>query len=332
VSSVSSAGAPATFLPYVHAVDRAIAVIVNRAANKGGAARRWAGIEAELTARLGAVTPVFTNAPGHATALTREAIAQGARRIVAVGGDGTVNEVLNGMLDGEGRLIAPDSVLCPVPAGTANELCRALGHLANPARAFDDAAGRGSRPVDLMRARCQGLDGRDVQRFGYLIVSLGAAATISHRTSRSTWLKKLGQIAYLLMTPVVTLGYRHRDVAIAIDGAPAERRRVFTGMIGNTENGGGGMRLVPGATFDDGILDLVEIGDIPRIELLLKLMPRLYSGAHVLHPRVRQSRGRTFRFESDADTLVDVDGETVGRLPLEVTVLPRAFAVGVTGP
>jgi diacylglycerol kinase (ATP) len=327
VSSASRSPPRAPFLPYVRNVERSV-VIVNRTANKGGAARRWAGIEAELAKRLGPVAPQFTAAAGHATELARSAIAAGARRLIAVGGDGTVNEVLNGMLDRDGRLTAPDAVLCPVPAGTANELCRALGHLASPGEAFDAAASRTSRAVDLMGVRCTGLDGQPTQRFGYLIVSLGAAATISHRTSRSTWLKKLGQIAYLLMTPVVTVGYRHRDVAISVDGAPAEMRKVFTAMIGNTENGGGGMRLVPGAEFDDGVLDLIEIGDIPRVALLLAVMPKLYSGDHARHPRVRMTRGTSFSFDSPADTLVDVDGETVGQLPLEVSVLPRAFNVG----
>ena len=166
-----------------------IAVIVNRAANKGSAARRWPLIQAELAARLGAFEPLFTEAPGHATALVRTALAQGARRIVAVGGDGTVNEALNGLLDPNGRLLHADSVLCPIPAGTANELCRALGHLKHPLRAYEAAAGTGTRPIDLLRVRCLGLDGRPVDRFGYLIVSLGGAATISHRTSRSRWLK-----------------------------------------------------------------------------------------------------------------------------------------------
>ncbi len=305
-----------------------IAVIVNPAAHKGGAARRWPTIEADLSARLGPFTPRFTEGPGHATDLARNAVAGGARRIVAVGGDGTVNETLNGLLDASGRLIAPDTVLCPVPAGTANELCRALGHLEHPARAYEAAAGRGSRPVDLLRVRCVDLAGRQVDRFGYLIVSLGAAATISHRTSRSRWLKKLGEIAYLLMTPVVTLGYRHRDVAIAIDGGVPQTRRLFTAMVANTENGGGGMRLMPGAKFDDGILDLIEMGDIARLGVLLDVMPKLYSGAHIGHPKVRVSQGTRFRFESEVETLVDLDGETVGRLPLDVSVLPRAFLVG----
>ena len=304
------------------------AVIVNRMAHKGGAARRWPAIKAELEKRLGPVEPSFTQAPGHATALARAALSEGARRVVAVGGDGTVNEALNGLLDSCGRLSAPDAVLCPVPAGTANELSRALGHLAHPALAYDCAAGAGRRAIDLLRVRCTGLDGRPLERFGYLIVSLGAAAAISHRASQSRWAKKFGEIAYLLMTPVVTLGYRNREVAVTVDGVERGRRRLFTAMVANTENGGGGMRLAPGAAFDDGVLDLVELGDASKLAVLFGILPRTYSGGHVHHPLVCTSRGRSFRFEADADTLVDLDGETVGRLPLDVTVLPQAFFVG----
>jgi diacylglycerol kinase (ATP) len=305
-----------------------LAVIVNPAARKGGALARWPAIQAELSKRLGPLEPMFTEAPGHATELAREALAQGVRRFVAVGGDGTVNETLNGLLDPSGRLVEPDAVLCPVPAGTANELCRALGHLAVPGRAFDAAASPHTQAIDLMRVRCTGLDGRPVDRFGYLIVALGLAATISHRTSQSRWLKKLGEIAYLLMTAPVTLTYGQRDVSIEVDGVQSGTRRLFTAMIGNTENGGGGMKLLPGARFDDGVLDLIEMGDVSRLGVLLGIMPKLYSGAHVHHPKVRTARGTSFRFASGVETLVDLDGEMVGRLPLEVTVLPQAFRVG----
>lgn len=305
-----------------------VAVIVNRAAGKGAAARRWPAIEAELARRLGALDVHWTEAPGHATELARAALADGARRIVAVGGDGTVNETLNGLLDRAGRLIEHDAVLCPVPAGTANELSRALGHLQDPRRPFDAVTSGRSRPVDLLRVQCRGWDGRPAERFGYLIVAVGAAASISHRTSRSRWLKKLGGIAYFLMTPPVTLGYRQREVAITRDGIGQGKRPLFTAMVGNTENGGGGMKLVPGARFDDGMIDLVEIGGMSRIDALLRVVPKLYSGAHVRHPQVRLSRGTSFAFTSEAETLVDLDGETVGRLPLQVSVLPGAFNVG----
>ncbi|HTG22873.1 MAG TPA: diacylglycerol kinase family protein [Reyranella sp.] len=130
-----------------------IAVIVNPAAHKGGAGKRWPAIQAELVRRLGPFEPLLTQAPGHATYLARSALAQGTRRFVAVGGDGTVNETLNGLLEPSGRLSEPDAVLCPVPAGTANELCRALGHLDHPARAFDAAMGGGTRAIDLLRVR-----------------------------------------------------------------------------------------------------------------------------------------------------------------------------------
>jgi diacylglycerol kinase (ATP) len=308
--------------------NQGLAVIVNPAAQKGGAASRWIEIRTELTARLGPFEPRFTQAPGHATELARGALAEGARRIVAVGGDGTINETLNGLLDPAGRLTVPDAVLCPIPAGTANELCRALGHLAHPLRAYEAAAGSATRAIDLLRVRCQGLDGRPVERFGYLIVSLGGAATISHRTSQSRWLKKLGSIAYLLMTPPVTLGYRCRDVAITIDGVEHGTRPIFTALVGNTENGGGGMKLVPGATFDDGVLDLIEMGAISPLAMLTTVLPKVYGGAHIHHPKVRMSRGTSFKFESAVETLVDLDGETVGRLPLEVSVIPHGFVVG----
>lgn len=308
------------------------AVIVNPAAHKGRAATQWPAIGAELAARLGPFEPQFTTAPGHATALARAALADGRRRVVAVGGDGTVNEALNGMLDRSGVPVSPGAVLCPVPAGTANELCRALGHLVHPARAYDAAASDATREVDLLRVRCVGLDGQPVERFGYLIVSLGAAATISHRTSRSRWAKKLGGVAYLLMTPPVTLGYRSREVAIAIDGVAQGRRPIFTAMVANTENGGGGMRLMPGAKFDDGVLDLIEMGDIGPLAMLTTVLPKVYSGGHVHHPKVRVSHGTSFRFESAVETLVDLDGETVGRLPLDVSVVPRGFRVGIVSP
>ncbi len=187
------------------------------------------------------------------------------------------------------------------------------------------AAGRSTRCACAARP-----DGRPVDRFGYLIVALGLAATISHRTSQSRWLKKLGEIAYLLMTPGVTLGYRQRDISIEVDGVPAGTRRLFTAVVGNTENGGGGMKLLPGARFDDGVLDLIEAGGVSRLEVLPR--PSCPSSTAAPTSTIRRlrdaARGTSFRFASDVETLVDLDGEMVGRLPLEVTVLPQAFRVG----
>ena len=87
------------------------------------------------------------------------------------------------------------------------------------------------------------------------------------------------------MTPAVTLGYRNRDVAITVDGVAQGTRRLFTAMVANTENGGGGMRLMPGAKFDDGILDLIEMGDITPLGMLFGVLPKVYSGTTSIIPR-----------------------------------------------
>ncbi len=302
--------------------------IVNLMANKGSARRRWPPWQQKLEAALGPLDVVFTARTGHATELARAALADGCRRLITAGGDGTVNEALNGMIDA-GRPLAPDAVLCPIPLGTANELCRALGHLAAPdGAALAIASGR-TRSIDVIRADFHGLDGRPGTRYGYLVASFGCAATISHRTSSSPWLKKLGQVAYLLMTPVVAMTYRHRVVTTRIDDGTPTTRAMFSGMIASAENGGGGMKLAPGAIIDDGLLDFVAFGDLGRAEVLFKVMPGLYEGRHVAHPKVSTSRGRRFRFECPDETLVDLDGETVGNLPLTVTVLERLVHVPV---
>jgi diacylglycerol kinase (ATP) len=88
------------------------------------------------------------------------------------------------------------------------------------------------------------------------------------------------------------------------------------------------MKLMPGARFDDGVLDLIEMGDITPLAMLTTVLPKLYGGGHVHHPKVRVCRGTSFRFDSGVETLVDLDGETIGRLPLEVSVIPQGFWVG----
>lgn len=303
-------------------------VIVNLMANKGSAQRRWPVWQRKLEAVLGPLDVAFTSRPGDGAVLARAAVAEGCRRLIAAGGDGTVNEVLNGLV-AEGRLQAPDVVLCPLPLGTANELCRALGYFAVPDGAVQAVASDRTRLIDAIRSDCHNADGVPVTRYGYLLASFGAAATISYRTSASRWLKKLGQVAYLLMTPVVTMAYQPRRVTVQIDGAAPSQRTIFTGMIASAENGGGGMKLAPGAVIDDGLLDFIEFGALTRAQILFKVMPGLYEGRHVAHPKVATSRGRIFHFDSAEETLVDLDGETIGRLPLTVTVLERLIRVPV---
>ena len=301
-------------------------VIVNPMAAKGRMAQRWPWYRARLEAVLGPLNVSFTLRPGDATRWTRAAARWGCERFVVLGGDGSVNEVLNGMLSS--GIDAASLTLCPMPAGTGNDSCRGLGVPLDPADAIDALGNRRTRLVDALRIELRGLDGATHRRHGLILVSFGAPATISRNASASRWMKRLGSIAYYLATPPVVLSYGARATRIGIDDAPAEERALFGGMIAGMPNGGGGMRLVPPARPDDGQLDMVELGRLSRFEALFKVMPTLYDGGHMAHPSVSLRQGiRVIRLESEAETLVDVDGETVGRLPATVTVLPGAIRV-----
>ncbi len=302
-------------------------VIVNPAAKSGASGRHWPQVEARLGAALGEFDVAFTTAPGHATDIARGALGQGCDHFIAVGGDGTVNEVMNGIMH-DGALIEPDTMLCPIPAGTANELCRALGLLSDAEAPYRAIVNGNPRRMDVCRVTCGGLDGGTVHRGAYLIVSFGSAAEISHRTSTSRYIKKLGgEISYYLVTIIVTLAYKPKQLRIVIDDHFDDSIPVHSGLCCNTENGGGGMKLAPGASYDDGVLDLVVFGDMKPTDFLLQKPSWLFEGRHVRHPGVRILRGTKFTVEGDTSVLVDADGETIGRLPLAIEVVPNALNV-----
>lgn len=159
-------------------------VIVNPAAGQGGCAKAWPEIEAGLRAALGEIDVVMTTRAGEETELARQGVAQGASHFIAVGGDGTMNGVVNGIM-GDGALARADITLSVVPAGTANELARAIGVHGDPMGAIQGIASGRSQRFDLLQADCIGLDGAPHRHYGVLAVSWGGAAEIVHRTNTS---------------------------------------------------------------------------------------------------------------------------------------------------
>jgi len=302
-------------------------VIVNPAARRGKSGKSWPEVEQKLRGHLGDFDPTFTDAPGAGNGIAKQALQDGHSQFVVVGGDGTLNEVLNGITE-DGRLSNPDSLLCPIPAGTANETCRALGMLKEPDGAFRALSEGTVRPMDLIMADCQGLDGGTVRRAGILLGSVGSAAEISYRTNNSRFAKRLGrEFSYYFVTIMTTLTYKPPTVRMRIDDAIDEEVTVFSVLCCNVENAGGGMRIAPGAQFDDGMLDIVMFGDMKRREILLRPPSWLFEGRHVDHPLVRVMRGRHVQFDGDPSVLVDMDGETIGHLPVTIDVVPGALNV-----
>jgi YegS/Rv2252/BmrU family lipid kinase len=297
-------------------------VIFNPAAGRGAAGRNWPQIERELVAALGPVDVATTLREGDESRFAATALAEGYEHFIAVGGDGTLNGIVNELIRDD-ELANPNVIVTPMPCGTANETARELGYHGNVAAAARTAANRRIRRFDILKAECAGLAGHDVCHYGVLAVSWGSAAEISYRTSTSRYLKKLGgRFSYYAVTLLVTLSYEDRVGRLKIDDRIEDDLLHYTGLICNTQTLGGGMKLAPGADPQDGIADLLLFRDIKRRDILLQKPSWLFEGRHIEHEKVDLLPGKRFSIEILDRTLVDADGETIGHTPLTVTVLP----------
>ncbi len=233
--------------------------------------------------------------------------------------------MMNGMISDD-RPTAPDLVLAQLPGGTSNELCRSFGQLPLGKACKAIAMGH-TRNVDVFRADARGYGGGQVTRYGFVLAIVGAAATISWRAQRVPFLKRLGPISYVLMTAVTSLTYNPRSYRIRIDDEPEQKLPMWSLMLCSFDGAGEGLMLAPGADPADRKLDVILVGDLGHLETLTQIVPKLGDGSYLAHPKV--SRRHASRISIDSDTMVraDVDGESIGRLPMSVTMLPFQIKV-----
>lgn len=296
-------------------------VIVNRRAGAGVSEARWARLAAAITDGLGPFEPRFTERPGHATELARAAAAEGRALVVALGGDGTINEVANG-------LVGTDSALGIIPRGTGGDFRRTLDLPTDVAQAARRVREGSVRRIDLGRVHLTGHDGAPVTRHYVNVGSLGFSAAVADRANRS-W-KGLGaKLSFMGATLRTLIGQDNVELTLALDGAEPVRRRVVMVAFGNGRYFGGGMKICPHARLDSGSLDLVVVGDMSRLEVALK-SNRLYDGTHlaleaVSHATVR--RAEVAPVDPDARVLVELDGEIPGRLPAAFEVVPATLTL-----
>jgi diacylglycerol kinase (ATP) len=306
-------------------------VIFNPAANKGRCGKTWPAIKQRLEAVLGPVDASVTTARGAGSTLARAAFANGCRRFVSVGGDGTLNEIVNGLV-ADDRLIDPEIVVAQIPAGTSNAVARAMGHAGlgpSADAAYAALAGTATRPIDLFRADSVGADGASQTRYGFLLATLGAPATVGLRAAAVPLLKRLGPLAYVITAVATALTYRPREVSIRIDGGTIRRELMWGAMICSSAGAGEGLLLAPGAIIDDGKIDLIAMGALTRREALLEIIPKLADGSYSRHVKVTRDLLEDVHIQTREPTPVDVDGEPVGFSPLRVRVLREKLRIAV---
>ena len=313
--------------PVAPAVDVPV-VIVNPNSAGGQTRRRWPRYEATLREAFGDVRPLFTERPGHATELARRALEGGAGLVVSMGGDGTMNEVMNGFFDGE-RPVRPEAALAILPAGTGGDFPKTTG----TPRVFDDAAraiaaNRGrARTIAVGRLRFLDSDGKPALHHFVNITSFGIGGLVDRFVNQSS--KAFGSKGSFFVASIrASLAYKNARVRMTLDdGAPVERT-VYSVAVANGRFFGGGMKMAPDAELDDGLFDVVTIGDV-GIGTMLLHTSKIYAGTHVKLPFVTATRARRVHAESTAgeEVLLDVDGEQPGRLPATFEIVPRALRV-----
>jgi diacylglycerol kinase (ATP) len=270
-----------------------------------------------------------TREPGHAERLAAAADDLGHDRVIAVGGDGTIQEVINGLLaSGVGTNGGPP-VLGLVPCGRGNDLARSVNLPIDPMACLPIALGPTTHPFDVGSARSPDGSHRYFGAAGG--VGFDAAVAYTMAVRRRFWMR--GEAGYFLGTLNELRRWHNSELEVTLSGEGDDRvvkQRFLFVAFANGPYYGGGMQICPNAETDDGWLDVCLVGDLSRLAALREL-PGIYQAKHLKNPKVEIVHARTVRIEGAATTRVHLDGEPFGTVPVEVTLLPGAVSVAVGG-
>ncbi len=295
--------------------------LVNPAAANGSTGRRWPEIAHQAAGAGLEGDALISERRGNLGTLAREAALGGARLLVVVGGDGSINEVANGLAG-----LPQPPTLAILPRGTGGDFVRSFGipdRVEDAARVALDGE---TRTLDLGRVTYRAWDGHEATALFANVASAGMSGAIAQRANDTT--KALGaRASYLMATFAVFAGWSAVETRLTVDGE-VRSGRMFDVVVANGRYFGGGMKMCPEADAADGLLDVVSIGDVSKRDLVLT-MPKIYRGTHLPHPRAEALRGSVVTVETDEPVPVELDGEQPGTTPARFEVLPGALRLRV---
>ena len=302
-------------------------LIVNPSSANGSTLKKLHSIEKELRSSIGEYEIRKTTAQNEATVLTREALRQGHQWIVAVGGDGTINEVVNGFFDEEGTTIG-EPILSLLPSGTGGDF-RKTWHVGRTAKdALHRMVHGEPRWMDAGIVRWHDADGAPRHRYFANIATVGLGARVSDQANRQSKILG-GKASFYVASLRALLGWSNIPVSVQVDEQERISCMATTIAMCNGQFFGGGMQCAPNADPSDGLFDVVFMTDLTRLEIAR--MTSIYKGQHLNHPKVRVTRGRTvtIRYEESAPSPLEAEGEVFGSLPATFELLPKAFQIKV---
>ncbi|MDR3497964.1 MAG: diacylglycerol kinase family lipid kinase [Parvibaculum sp.] len=310
-----------------------VAAVVNPRSGGGRTGRSWRLIRAALERELGPIRPHFTqegSSPRYlpAAELARKALGEGAQLVVAVGGDGTINEVVNGFFE-NGAAINPDAHFAVLNTGTGGDFRKTFG-LPETLEACAAGIGAGTtRGIDLGRLTFASDAGGEAMRYFDNIASFGISGEVVRAVNRARFSKLFGgSFTFLWATLSTALRYKPMPVRLVSDTGFDEIVNIGTCAVANGKFFGGGMKVAPNAEPDDGMFDVIVMRDTTFGDLFTGA-GALREGTHLDNPKVTHFRARTLTATPAGATpsLLDVDGEAPGRLPARFDILPGAITL-----
>jgi diacylglycerol kinase (ATP) len=291
--------------------------LVNPASANGSTGRRWPRLSKFANPSGARGREFVSEGPGHLVTLAEQVVADGATRIIAVGGDGTVHEVVNGILRAGNREVE----LGVLPRGTGRDFARSLGLPKRFDHALHIALSGEVRAIDVGRATYVNGEAWFANFAGAGIS--GAIARDANASSKALG----GRVSFMTSTVKVFARWKSAAVEVEVDG---ERRSgpMFEIVAMNGPYAAGGMRIAPDARPDDGRLDCVVFGDVTKLDFVTTF-PKIYSGRHLSHPKIELLRGGVVTVEADPPLPVVLDGEQPGTTPARFEVVPGALRIRV---
>ncbi len=307
-------------------------VIINPASAGGSTGEAWPAIASALRTHFGPFSCAFTERPGDGTLLARRAVEQGQRLIIACGGDGTISEVANGILES-----GEDAELGILPSGTGGDFRRTLGI---PTRASDAALAlrRGrARQMDVGRVTYTNHSGATETRYFVNVASFGMGGVVIERVKAGSvpWLtgyvsKVLGGSAVFAAAALHTaFTFTKPMIVLQLDNEPEFRLEVTNLCVANAQYFGGGMHIAPEAKINDELLDVIAVGNLSALSILANSY-RLYSGTHLGMRHVHHAHAKHITARpanEDNEVKIEIDGELTGRLPATFEIIPGALRV-----
>lgn len=297
-------------------------VIINPMASGGITRIKWMHIGRLLDKAGLKYDHRFTEGPDHATELARDAVSQGYRQVIAVGGDGTIHEVVNGLIDKSGKSKA---VLGIISTGTGNDFARSIGTLGAYRKTVDRLAGSEEKEIDVGIVEYNDGNGKRQSRIFVNMAGVGFDAAVLRTVKKH--FRVISHIPYWISGIYTYAKYKSTRITINIDDK-LEKKKAMGVIVNNGYSFAGGMRMAPNADMADGLLDTVVLGEINPLEFI-KGLSMVYRGTLGNHPKVNTHKAQSIEIGSEEPLYLQADGELLGKTPARFRVLPRALRIAV---